>query len=116
MKRLSSFKRRFFVGAGLVVVAASLCGLTLTGASAEDKTSKDAKPEKKIEKKAEKKKLTGAELYAIHCNRCHPERYATERSAAQWKTLMVHMRVRANLPAEQAKVILKYLQEDAGTP
>jgi len=28
--------------------------------------------------------------------------------------LMLHMRVRANLPAAQAKVILKYLQEDAG--
>jgi len=27
---------------------------------------------------------------------------------------MVHMRVRANLPAEQAKAVMKYLQEDAG--
>jgi mono/diheme cytochrome c family protein len=61
-----------------------------------------------------KKKLTGAELYAINCNRCHAERYATERTAAQWKTIMLHMRVRANLPADQAKAILKYLQEDCG--
>jgi mono/diheme cytochrome c family protein len=73
-----------------------------------------AEPEKKTEKKAEPKKLTGAELYAIHCARCHPERYATEFTSAQWKTLMLHMRVRANLPAAQAKVILKYLQEDSG--
>jgi hypothetical protein len=29
---------------------------------------------------------------------------------------MLHMRVRANLPADQAKAILKYLQEDSGTP
>jgi mono/diheme cytochrome c family protein len=61
-----------------------------------------------------KKKLTGQELYAINCNRCHAERYATERTPAQWKTIMTHMRVRANLPADQAKAILKYLQEDAG--
>jgi hypothetical protein len=27
---------------------------------------------------------------------------------------MTHMRVRANLPAEQAREILKYLQEDSG--
>lgn len=60
------------------------------------------------------KKLTGAELYAINCNRCHPERYPTEWTPAEWKTLMLHMRVRANLPAAQAKLILKYLQEDAG--
>jgi hypothetical protein len=72
-------------------------------------TTAPAKP-----KKEEKKKLTGAELYAIHCNRCHPERYPTEWNPAQWKTIMLHMRVRANLPADQAKEIGKYLQEEAG--
>jgi mono/diheme cytochrome c family protein len=68
-----------------------------------------APPEKKAEKK-----LTGAELYAINCNRCHAERYPMEWNSAQWKTLMTHMRVRANIPAAQAKQILKYLQEDSG--
>jgi cytochrome c5 len=58
--------------------------------------------------------LSGAELYSIHCNRCHPERYPTERTAAQWKTILLHMRVRANLPAEQARTILKYLQDNSG--
>lgn len=58
--------------------------------------------------------LSGAELYSMHCNRCHPERYPTERTAAQWKTIMLHMRVRANLPAEQARTILQYLQENSG--
>ena len=61
-----------------------------------------------------KHQITGAELYSIHCNRCHPERYPTERTAAQWKTIMLHMQVRANLPASQAKLILKYLQENSG--
>ena len=61
-----------------------------------------------------KKKLTGEQLYAINCNRCHSERYPTERTTAQWKTIVTHMRVRANLPADQARAILKYLQEDAG--
>jgi mono/diheme cytochrome c family protein len=73
-----------------------------------------AEPDKKTDTKTAPKKLTGAELYAINCARCHPERYATEFTAAQWKTIMLHMRVRANLPAAQAKIILKYLQEDAG--
>jgi len=67
-----------------------------------------------VAKTAEKKMLTGAELYSMHCNRCHPERYPTERTAAQWKTILLHMRVRANLPAEQARTILKYLQENSG--
>ena len=61
-----------------------------------------------------KHKLSGAELYAIHCNRCHPERYPIEMSDAHWKTLITHMRVRANLPAQQAQTIMKYMQEEAG--
>ncbi|HMD55067.1 MAG TPA: hypothetical protein VKJ65_11010 [Phycisphaerae bacterium] len=58
--------------------------------------------------------LTGAELYSIHCNRCHQERYPTERTGAQWKTIMLHMQVRANIPVNQAKLILQYLQENSG--
>jgi mono/diheme cytochrome c family protein len=65
-------------------------------------------------KKPKNKKLTGAQLYQINCNRCHAERYPTEFTPAQWKTIMIHMRVRANLPAAQAREILKYLQEDSG--
>ncbi len=64
--------------------------------------------------KAVTRRLSGAELYSMHCNRCHPERYPTERTAAQWKTIMLHMRVRANLPGQQAKKILKYLQDNSG--
>ena len=65
-------------------------------------------------KPAAQAKLTGQDLYAINCGRCHAERYATERTAAQWKTIMLHMQVRANIPPEQANTILKYLQEDSG--
>src|SRR5215471_2683090 len=72
-----------------------------------------APPPKKAEKKP-RKKLSGAELYALHCNRCHPERYAPERTAEQWKTILLHMRTRANLPAEQARAIMQFLQEDSG--
>ena len=58
--------------------------------------------------------LSGSDLYAIHCNRCHSERYPKEFQASQWKTLLTHMRVRANLPASQAREILKYLQDESG--
>lgn len=65
-------------------------------------------------KSATHNKLTGAELYSIHCNRCHPERYPTERTAAQWKTVMLHMQVRAGIPGKQSRLILQYLQENSG--
>ena len=123
MKRLSSLVARLRASAWLAVMAAAIYMASVAlVARADSQTDKEAKPEKAAPsekqpaKKAAKKKLTGAEIYAINCNRCHPERYATEFTAAQWKTLMLHMRVRANLPAAQAKAVLKYLQEDSGTP
>ena len=113
MNRLSSFKRRMRTGISLVVAATTVYALSVACLTAADpKTQKETKPEQKTEKKT--KKPSGADLYAIHCNRCHAERYPTEFNPTQWKTLMVHMRVRANLPAGQAKLVLKYLQEEAG--
>ena len=110
MNRLSAFKSRLWTGAGLVAVAAAFYAASLVFVAGADTKAADTKPEKT----AGKKKLPGAELYAINCNRCHAERYATEYTSTQWKTLMTHMRVRANLPAAQARQILKYLQEDSG--
>jgi cytochrome c5 len=89
-------------------------GLTPVRADAPAQAPAQTTDRKADTKPVPAKKLTGAELYAINCNRCHAERYATEWTQAQWKTIMTHMRVRASIPAAQAKAILKYLQEDAG--
>ena len=121
---LQQFKSRLQTVLSIAVVSAALVPLALITA-AEDKAEKSSKTAKPTEQKAEAdssnkkpksapKKLSGAELYSMHCNRCHPERYPTERTAAQWKTILLHMRVRANLPAEQARTILKYLQDNSG--
>jgi mono/diheme cytochrome c family protein len=89
--------------AGVVAVLAAVVVVSASAIVAFAKNG-DAKPAKK--------KLTGEELYAINCNRCHAERYATERTDAPWKTVILHMRTRAQIPAEDAKAILKYLQEN----
>jgi mono/diheme cytochrome c family protein len=119
MKRFKSVKRWLRAGGGLAAAAAIVCAASLVGAAGADTNAPPAKAagtKAKDSTPAAKpaKKLTGADLYAVHCNRCHPERYATEFTATQWKTILTHMRVRANLPASQAKLILRYLQEDAG--
>jgi mono/diheme cytochrome c family protein len=113
MKRLRSLKLRQRAGVWLAVLTLGIYGASFAFVRAADTKAADNKPEKKMTKKTHKK-LTGAELYAINCNRCHAERYATEFTSAQWKTLLTHMRVRANLPAAQAREVLKYLQEDSG--
>ncbi len=107
-----------------VLVGGCLIGLGLTLAQAQPpKTDATPAPTNsvvlkakahKTEKPVVKKQLTGAELYSINCNRCHQERYPTERTGAQWKTIMLHMQVRANIPVKQAKLILQFLQENSG--
>lgn len=106
MNQLGALKLRLLASVAFAVIAVSIYTVRTPGVYAG--------PQNAPEKPAEKKSLSGGELYAIHCNRCHSERYATEFTAAHWKTIMIHMRVRANLTAEQAREILKYLQEDSG--
>jgi hypothetical protein len=111
------FKFRLRIGLGLVALIAATYMASNGPAAGSDATSTNTTAvatEKAVKPIKVKTKLTGAELYQINCNRCHPERYPTEFNSAQWKTLMLHMRVRANIPASQAKAILKYLQEDSG--
>ena len=100
-------------GSGLTPVHAQPTAQTESASSPTNSVASKAKaPDTKSA--AVKKQLTGAELYSMHCNRCHPERYPTERTAAQWKTIMLHMQVRANIPVEQSKLILQYLQDNSG--
>lgn len=64
------------------------------------------------EVKTQGKELTGAEVYAANCGKCHSERYPTERTDEEWKVIVNHMRVRAGLTAKEAKLVLQYLQEN----
>ena len=96
----------------ILILLCWLSGFPCLSRGAEPPPPDPAPPKK--EQKKPKKNLTGAELYAVHCNRCHPERYAPERTEVQWKTILLHMRVRANIPAEQARLIQKFLQEESG--
>lgn len=111
-----ALKKRWRAQAGAFLSAVAVLYACASTAQAADSAPPDPKGATTHAKaKAPKKELTGAELYAVNCNRCHPERYPTEFTASQWKTILTHMRVRANLPAKQARKILKYLQEDAGS-
>ncbi len=76
MNSTSLFQRRLQVGLSLATLSLALLIASLACVrAAEPQPDKTAKPEKVSKKKPEKKKkLTGAELYAVNCNRCHPER------------------------------------------
>src|SRR2546422_5413398 len=52
----------------------------------------------------------GAEMWAQNCGHCHNIRSPDSYSDAQWEVVMLHMRVRANLTAEEHKKILTFLK------
>ena len=88
---------------GAAVVAFALRGIAQTAApGAETTTQGKAQP------------LSGAELWTVNCNRCHAIRGPGEFTAAQWRTILMHMRVRANIPAAQAREIQKFLEAGPG--
>src|SRR5690242_16189494 len=53
---------------------------------------------------------TGAELWAENCNRCHNYRPPPSFSDTQWETVVMHMRLRADLTGEERRKITQFLQ------
>ena len=52
----------------------------------------------------------GAQLWADNCIRCHNYRAPASLNDRQWEIVMHHMRVRANLTANEHRLILQFLQ------
>jgi cytochrome c553 len=91
-------------GAVIILALTALCWLVL-GCSSEKASTEvaggaSAAPTGK----------SGAELWAENCIRCHNIRSPSNYSPAQWEVVMMHMRVRANLTAEEHKKILEFLK------
>ena len=53
---------------------------------------------------------SGTRLWSQNCARCHNSRPSSDYSNAQWEVAMLHMRIRANLTAQEHKSILEFLQ------
>jgi len=54
--------------------------------------------------------LRGAKLWGEYCGLCHNARSGSEFTRLEWDTLLLHMRVRANLPAKDAEAMRVYLR------
>lgn len=53
----------------------------------------------------------GARAWANNCASCHNLRPASDLRDDQWRVVVAHMRVRADLTGQEARDILKFLQE-----
>lgn len=87
---------RVIVLAGIAVVGLAAVDL-LTGCS----TLKEQRPVSE---------QTGAELWQNNCVRCHQFRSPASLSDAQWDVAGHHMRVRANLTADEHEKIVAFLK------
>ena len=52
----------------------------------------------------------GAQLWAQNCGHCHNIRSPGSYSDSQWEVVSLHMRVRANLTADEHRQILAFLK------
>lgn len=60
--------------------------------------------------------LSGSELWSQNCGRCHNYRGIHEFDDAQWEVIVSHMRSVGNIPGDQARAILKFLQQGNNPP
>ena len=97
---------------GVAAFAMAVIVLSFSATAQSPTPASKTKSERTPAVKAEP--LSGAELWTMNCSRCHMARNPGEFTAAQWRTIMRHMRIRANLPASQAKELQKYLEAGAG--
>jgi len=90
------------------VLALLVLGLVLTGCStpgSEKKTDTASATQKSAAVPQ-----SGAIMWAQNCGHCHNTRSPDSLSDAQWEVVSLHMRVRANLTAEEYRKILVFLK------
>ena len=96
-----SVRLPFLVLAGSVLV---ILGVVAGCQTAANPQQTEAQASSKVVAKG------GAQLWAENCMRCHNIRDPKSYSDAQWSVAMRHMRMRANLTANEHDKILKFLQ------
>ena len=55
--------------------------------------------------------MRGITLWKNNCARCHGMRDPKDFNDYQWEVIMAHMKVRAGLPGQDVRDILKFLQQ-----
>lgn len=53
----------------------------------------------------------GVKVWANNCASCHNPRSASDLRDDPWRVVVAHMRIRADLTGQEARDVLKFLQE-----
>ena len=100
-------RNKSFLGIAGVVLAG--LGFILVGCSAPTAATGTG-PAKDVAQKGAPVGQGGAQLWAQACGHCHNIRSPSSYSDAQWDVVMLHMRIRGNLTAEEHQQILAFLK------
>ena len=102
---------RMFAWVGLACLTCSFLGCQSTALHDEAVTTQNEVGQFPDEQAlADAVEPGGARLWSQNCMRCHNLRPPRERSDRQWAVIAHHMRVRANVTAQEHREILKFLQ------
>jgi cytochrome c1 len=55
---------------------------------------------------------SGSQLWGENCIRCHNAPSSADYSGAQWETIGMHMKLRANLTDDETKKIVAFLKSE----
>lgn len=102
--------RWFLMGTGFVLLIAAGFALTSCSTPASGNAKASTTTENNTASKDAPVSAAGAQLWAQNCGHCHNIRSPGSYSDAQWEIVALHMRVRANLTAEEHKKILAFLK------
>ena len=98
------------LGAFTALGATALAALTLFAAGCQTTHTEHAGQKAQANAEVKDTGKGGAQLWAENCVRCHNNRSPSTYSDAEWDVAMQHMRIRANLTAEESRRILEYLK------
>jgi hypothetical protein len=100
------FKPRWF---GAILVSLATIGFGFAACSTAKQAGGTAN-DSTADRNNATKGPTGVQLWSQNCGHCHNVRSPDSYSATQWEVAMLHMRIRANLTAQEHKAILEFLQ------
>jgi len=97
----------------LAAAVAVLGSCSSSGARAASPEASAGPQHKASPKSPESEEKTGSQQWEEVCGRCHNFRSPSSYDAAGWDVAMRHMRLRANLTAEEVKAITEFLKSAA---
>ncbi len=111
MKLTRAIAAAAYAALACIAVVLSGCHKGNPGAPGLQQSTVEDSPAETVVADAEEPAVKGgAQVWTQNCMRCHNLRQPHERSDREWEAIVFHMRVRANLTAEEHRLILQFLK------